>query len=150
MISWKLVSYKLLYVWIFFGHLHFWISQKSLYNLRFCPGKVPSLDSSESVGAMIIVCFIVQECIRFYYNKLLILLKCSKIFLSCSGRIIFNSLWPNDTIWQQRSGSTVAQVMACCLTASSHYLNQCWLIISNIQLHSSYGNFTRDTSVIND
>ena len=28
----------------------------------------------------------------------------------------------------QRSGSTLAQVMACCLTATSHYLNQCWLI----------------------
>ena len=41
-------------------------------------------------------------------------------------------------------------VMACCLTAPSHYLNQCWLIISKIQLHSSDGNFTRDTSVIND
>ena len=24
-------------------------------------------------------------------------------------------------------GSTLAQVMACCLTAPSHYLNQCWL-----------------------
>ena len=42
----------------------------------------------------------------------------------------FNSLWPSDTIWRQRSGSTLAQVMACCLTAPSHYLNQCWLIIS--------------------
>ena len=38
-----------------------------------------------------------------------------------------NSLWPSDTIWQQRSGSTLAQIMACCLTASGHYLNQCWL-----------------------
>ena len=44
-----------------------------------------------------------------------------------------NSLWPSDTIWRQRSGSTLAQVMACCLTAPSHYLNQCWLIISEIQ-----------------
>ena len=26
----------------------------------------------------------------------------------------------------------------------SHYLNQCWLIISKIQWHSSEGNFTRD------
>ena len=44
-----------------------------------------------------------------------------------------NSLWPSDTIWRQRSGSTLAQVMACCLTAPSHYLNQCWLIISEVQ-----------------
>ena len=61
-----------------------------------------------------------------------------------------NSLWPSDAIWRQRSGSTLAQVMAWCLTAPSHYLNQCWLIISKIQSHSSDGNFTRDTSVIND
>ena len=29
----------------------------------------------------------------------------------------FNSLWPSDTIWRQRSGSSLAQVMACCLIA---------------------------------
>ena len=39
-----------------------------------------------------------------------------------------NSLRPCDAIWQHRSGSTLAQVMACCLTAPSHYLNRCWLI----------------------
>ena len=59
-----------------------------------------------------------------------------------------NSLWPSDTIWQQRSGSTLAQVMACCLTAPSHYLNQCWLIISKVQWHSSECSFTKDTSTI--
>ena len=32
--------------------------------------------------------------------------------------------------WRHRSGSTLAQVMACNLTTPSHYLNQCWLIIS--------------------
>ena len=42
-----------------------------------------------------------------------------------SSNCTFNSLWPNDAIWRQRSGSTLAQVMACCLTATSHYLNQC-------------------------
>ena len=41
-------------------------------------------------------------------------------------------VWPSYTIWQQRSGSTLAQVMACCLTAPRHYLNQCWLIISEV------------------
>ena len=60
-----------------------------------------------------------------------------------------NSLWPSDTIWRQRSGSTLAQVMACCLTAPSHYLNQCWLIISEVQWQSYKGNFTRDASTIN-
>ena len=50
-----------------------------------------------------------------------------------------NSLWHNDTIWRHGSWSTLAQVMACCLTAPSHYLNQCWLIISNVPCHSSKG-----------
>ena len=48
-----------------------------------------------------------------------------------------NSLGPSDSIWCWRSGSTLAQVMACCLTAPSHYLNQCWLIISKVLWHSS-------------
>ena len=65
--------------------------------------------------------------------------------LFCSG---LNSLWPSDTIWRHKSGSTLAQLMACCLTAPSHYLNQCWLIISRVQWHSSECNFTRDTSAI--
>ena len=30
-------------------------------------------------------------------------------------------------IWRHRYGSTLAQVMSCCLLAPSHYLNQCWL-----------------------
>ena len=52
------------------------------------------------------------------------------------------------TIWRHKSGSTLAQVMACCLTAPSHYLNQCWLIIGKVQWHSFECNFTRDTSAI--
>ena len=59
-----------------------------------------------------------------------------------------NSLWPSDTIWRHKSGSTLAQVKACCLMAPSHYLNQCWLIISKIQWHSFECNFTRGTSAI--
>ena len=62
---------------------------------------------------------------------------------------VINSLGPSDAIWRQRSGSTLAQVMACCLTAPSHYLNQSWLIISKVEWHSSKGKFTRDTSAIN-
>ena len=55
-----------------------------------------------------------------------------------------DSLWPSDAIWRYRSGSTLAQVIACCLTAPSHYLNQCWLIINKVQWHSSEGNFAKD------
>ena len=57
-----------------------------------------------------------------------------------------NSLRPSDAIWPHRSGSTLAQVMAFCPTTPSHYLNQCWLIISKVLWHSSEGNFIRDTS----
>ena len=35
-----------------------------------------------------------------------------------------------------RFGSTLVQVMACCLTVPSHYLNHYWLIISEVQWQS--------------
>ena len=73
-----------------------------------------------------------------------------KIWTKEENCLIFNSLWPNDAIWWHRSGSTLAQVMACCLTAPSLYLKQCWSVISKIQLHLCDGNFTRNTLVIND
>ena len=60
-----------------------------------------------------------------------------------------NSLWPSYATWRHWSGMTLDQVMACCLMAPSHYLNQCWVIISKIQWYSSKGNFTRDTSTTN-
>ena len=34
-----------------------------------------------------------------------------------------NSLWSREAMWQPRPKSTLAQVMACCLMAPSHYLN---------------------------
>ena len=37
-----------------------------------------------------------------------------------------NSLWPCHALWKHRFRSTLAQVMVCCLTAPSPYLNQCW------------------------
>ena len=43
--------------------------------------------------------------------------------------------------------NSLAQVMACCLTAPSHYLNQCWLI-SKVEWHSSKGKFTTNTEII--
>ena len=49
----------------------------------------------------------------------------------------FNWLSPGDATWRQGTRSTLAQVMACCLTAPSHYLNQCWLIIGEVHWHPS-------------
>ena len=65
---------------------------------------------------------------------------------SWMAQVSFNSLWPSDAVWRLRSGSTLAQVMACCLTAPSHYLNRNWLISNEVQWQSLEGNFTRDTS----
>ena len=48
----------------------------------------------------------------------------------------FNSMWPSTAIWRHRPQLTLAQLMACCLAAPSHYLNQCWLIISDIRLRA--------------
>ena len=43
----------------------------------------------------------------------------------------------NVSIWWSH------HVMACCLTAPSHYLNQCWLIFSKVQWHSvEFNNLT--------
>ena len=74
-----------------------------------------------------------------------------EVLLFCTNSLmwdhVFNtSLWPSDAIWRHWSGSTLAQLMACCLTAPSHYLNQCWCIISKVHWHSSEGNFAKDTS----
>ena len=63
--------------------------------------------------------------------------------------MLIYSLRPSDAIWWHRSGSTLAQVMACCLMAPSHYLNQSWLTISKVEWLSSEGNFIRNTSAIN-
>ena len=62
----------------------------------------------------------------------------AELLLSLLGRLLvshgacgliqyvwISSLWPSDIIWRQGSRSTLDLVMACCLTAPSHYLNQC-------------------------
>ena len=76
-----------------------------------------------------------------------------KITLMCVGRTglhcscissFMNSLRPSDAIWLQRTMLTLPQVMACCLTAPSHYLNQSWLIL----WRSCEDNLTRDSSAI--
>ena len=53
----------------------------------------------------------------------------------------FIPLWQSDAIWCQTTWSTLVQVMACCLTAPSHYLNQCWIVIKGALWHSPKRNF---------
>ena len=48
-----------------------------------------------------------------------------------SGKYQVNP-WPSDAILRHRTGSTFVQVMAWCLMAPSHYLNQCRLTISKV------------------
>ena len=61
------------------------------------------------------------------------------VVTNCSPPL--NSLRPSDAIWRQWFWTTLAQVMACCLTAPSHYLNQCWLIIRGVLWHTSESSF---------
>ena len=54
---------------------------------------------------------------------------------------VFDILWPDDAICQHRS--TLAQLMACWLTAPIYCLNQCWHIINR------FFTFTSDQFDIN-
>ena len=62
-----------------------------------------------------------------------------------SSQWTVNSLWPIDVIWRQGTRTTLAQVMACCLMAPSHYLNQCWPMISEVMWHSPDSDFIENT-----
>ena len=66
-------------------------------------------------------------CMSFYILNIIV--------VSHRGQWV-NSLWPSDAIRRQGTESTLAQVLAGCLTAPSHYLNQCWLIISKVLYHT--------------
>ena len=56
--------------------------------------------------------------------------------------LYINSLWLRDDIWQHKSESTSAQVMAWCLMATSHHLNHGWHLINKVLWHSPENNFT--------
>ena len=80
---------------------------------------------------------VVSPLLKYWRQHNLALSHCYDLYL--------NSLWPSDAIWCQRSWSTLVQVMACCLTAPSHYLYQCWLDITEVLWQSSDNNFTAST-----
>ena len=58
-----------------------------------------------------------------------------------------DSLWPSDAMW--RHMSILAQVMACCLSALSHWLSKCWCFISAVLWYSPGGNSTGNAQDIN-
>ena len=85
-------------------------------------------------------CFVLFTLIsmRRFIHFIAIFSRIDAVAMSYDYAIVrINSLGPSDAIWRWRSWSTLVQVMACCLTAPSHYLNQCWLIISKVLWHSS-------------
>ena len=64
--------------------------------------------------------------------------------------LIISSLWLNNAICKYRSVSTL--VMACCLIAPSHYLNQCWFIIKGFlwyspSIYNSNADFTQNVLI---
>ena len=59
----------------------------------------------------------------------------------------YNSLCQTDTTWHHRTWSTLVLVMACCLTAPTHYLSQRWLI-SQVLWHSPEGNITGNRAIL--
>ena len=59
-----------------------------------------------------------------------------------SFKLSFNTLCPSDAIWHHRPESALAQVMAWCCQAPSHYLNQCWLPFGEVLRHLPGSNFT--------
>ena len=62
---------------------------------------------------------------------------------ACDISILFlNLLWASDVQGCWKLWSKLVQAMACCLTAPSHYLNQCWQINSVFIGHLPEGNFT--------
>ena len=72
----------------------------------------------------------------------------TKAYSMSYDKTSLNSLWPSDAIWQHRSGSSLAEVMACCLAASSHYQSQCWLSVSIVLWHSPESNSTRSAKLL--
>ena len=59
------------------------------------------------------------------------------------------SLRHSESLGRHKSPSILAKLMACCLTAPSHYLNQYWLISRKVHKHSPRGIFTWYSAAIN-
>ena len=97
---------------------------------------VMSLTYTKVKSKRVYVFFYKSKGNKFAYGKTICQMR---NIVSIYSETSINSLWPSDAIRRQGTESTLAQVMVCCLTAASHYLNQCWLIISKVPRHSSEG-----------
>ena len=62
---------------------------------------------------------------------------------------LVSTLFPSNAICLHISRTKLAQLMACCLTAASHYLNQYWLPIDGPLWHVPERNWTRSWQEFN-
>ena len=64
------------------------------------------------------------------------------VFWTIKGwNFLTHCVWPSVAVWQHRCRSTLAHIIASCLTTPSHYLNQSLLLISGVLRHSPENNF---------
>ena len=136
------------------GDLPFVIREKIKGQHNFNSGIIPHVYASVCAQYQVILTMITAS--NWYYVKYYWLQQFKpkrNIFLwRTLVPVLFNklqgfALWPSDAIWRHRSWSTLAWAMACCLTAPSHYLNQCWLIVGTNQWRLSKINFARDPEI---
>ena len=71
--------------------------------------------------------FSIGDIVKISFTEMGLTITCSNLllYLPVANELINKSLGPSDAIWRHRSGPTSTQVMACCLTAPTHNLNQC-------------------------
>ena len=100
------------------------------------------------------VCYVARPYINTYLNTVSkskrnfeISLWLWLLIMICILYISILTLWPSGTTWRHIFMSKLAQVMACCPTTSSHYLNQLRLISSKVQWYPD-SNIERDTWAI--
>ena len=100
-------------------------------------------DCSNSIAkALELLQFCTKSSRRWYKSRINVAEVSNTTICPWEMDFMFNSLWPSDILWWHRSGSTLAQAMACCLMAPSHHLNQFWFLISQVLWHSPKYNFT--------
>ena len=61
------------------------------------------------------------------FDKYIYIYQSTKLCTFCTSAPVISSscissVWPVDAIWRHRPGSTLGQVMVCCLTTSTHCL----------------------------
>ena len=78
-------------------------------------------------------CYLKIYLIFFYRKQCCVMLSCHQIIALYKPLWdVIHTLWSSDAICQHISESTLAKIMTCCLTTPRRYLDQCWLLISEV------------------